>query len=189
MKAPDVHLRRAPSHSRSLRRTCHQPRTRARALSSKQTEARNLRVGERASRAALVRRLTRERQPASTVGGDLTVHGFGSRALALTLIGFTMPADGQQPAGRPAGQPVVWMGQPPIWKPYLVAGGAFGGGVLPAGATAVVGVHRAITNPVTGLFGMSGEAYGMARGGVTEGGGRLLAQAPVLAIGAGLDWK
>jgi hypothetical protein len=109
---------------------------------------------------------------------------------AVALLVIVLPAGAQQrpqTVQRPA-QPVFSMGQPRRWEPYAAALGVFDG---PRGADAsvLVGVHRPIMNPVTGLFGVSGEAYGATTRDGLEGGARLIARAPVLALGAGIDWN
>jgi hypothetical protein len=109
---------------------------------------------------------------------------------ALALVVFVRPAgaqQGPQPAERPA-QTVFSMGQPSRWEPYAAALGVFGERYGP-GASLLVGVHRPVMNPVAGLFGVSGEAYGGRTGDGLEWGARLIARAPVLAMGAGIDWN
>jgi hypothetical protein len=86
-------------------------------------------------------------------------------------------------------RPVLSMGQPPTWEPYGAAMALLGGPSEDASASALLGVYRPMTNPVTGLFGVSGEAYGTTANGRLDGGARLLARAPVLALGAGVDWS
>lgn len=108
---------------------------------------------------------------------------------ALALVVFVLPAGAQerpQPAERPA-QPVFSMGQPSRWEPYAAGLGVFGERYGP-GASLLVGVHRPIMNPVAGLFGVSGEAFVTKTPGL-EGGARLLARVPAIAIGAGVDWN
>jgi hypothetical protein len=81
------------------------------------------------------------------------------------------------------------MGQPPKWEPYLAGLGAVAGSDNRAGGRAVAGVYRSIMNPVTGLLGAAGEGYVTVRGGDVDGGARVLARAPVLALAGGLDWN
>ncbi len=95
----------------------------------------------------------------------------------------------QQPTGPRPPEAVVSMGQPSRWEPYAAAMGAFGGAENRPGGSGVIGVYRSIMNPVTGLFGVAGEGYATARDGDVAGGARLLARAPVLALGAGVDWN
>jgi hypothetical protein len=86
-------------------------------------------------------------------------------------------------------QPVMSMGQPPRWQPYA-AGFAVGDRAdNGAAGSLLLGVHHPIMNPVIGLLGVSGEVYGIAGGGYSGAGARVLATAPVLALGTGLDWN
>jgi hypothetical protein len=81
------------------------------------------------------------------------------------------------------------MGQPPRWQFYgaaLAVGDRTRNG--PA-ASALLGAYHPIMNPVVGLLGVSGEAYGIAGGGFAGEGIRALASSPMLALGAGLDWN
>jgi hypothetical protein len=50
-----------------------------------------------------------------------------------------------------------------------------------------VGIHKPLTNPVTGLLGIAAEAYGSVDPGI-EPGARVLAVSRGLAISAGVDW-
>lgn len=94
---------------------------------------------------------------------------------------------GSQAAPRPA-QPIASLGQPPKWEPYVVGSGVFVGNSDPLGLVAF-GLHRPITNPVVGLFGVAGEAYGAGgrTGGVATG-ARLLATSRAFGLSAGIDW-
>jgi hypothetical protein len=86
-------------------------------------------------------------------------------------------------------QPVMSMGQPPRWQPYaagLAVGDRTDNGTA---GSFLLGVHHPIMNPVIGLLGVSGEVYGTAGGGYSGAGARVLATAPVLALGTGLDWN
>jgi hypothetical protein len=120
------------------------------------------------------------------------LRGYCGRAICLLLIPafFHGPAlFAQASATSGPARTVFSMGQPPRWEPYGVASGAFGGPDDRAAWTAALGIHRPIMNPVTGLFGISGEGYATLRGSDVETGARLLAQARILAIGAGVDWN
>ena len=116
----------------------------------------------------------------------------------LMLTPLAERAHGQDTSGtrapaqaRPA-QPVFSMGQPPIWQPYAAGFGAIAGGAKAGGA--LVGIHRPILNPVTGLFGVSGEAYGLVAGSDIVGsdvaavGVRALATSRVFGLAAGVDY-
>src|SRR6478672_10171192 len=88
-----------------------------------------------------------------------------------------------------APDPVVSMGQPSRWQPY-VAALALGdrGGDAPA-AHLLAGVHHPILNPVTGLLGAAGEGYVTTNGAFSGGGLRALATSNVFALAAGADWN
>ena len=111
--------------------------------------------------------------------------------LVCALALLVHPATAQQ-SDQPVPdviQPVMSMGQPKRWQPYgagLAVGDHTGHG--PA-ASALLGVHHPILNPVLGLLGVSGEAYGILGGGYAGEGVRALATAPLLALGAGVDWN
>jgi hypothetical protein len=107
---------------------------------------------------------------------------------ALALVVPAARAQQTSPSPDPT-QPVMSMGQPPRWQFYgaaLAVGDRTRNG--PA-ASALLGVHHPIMNPVVGLLGVSGEAYGIAGGGFAGGGIRALASSRLLALGAGLDWN
>jgi hypothetical protein len=114
------------------------------------------------------------------------------RCLILVLLAITgesrqlFPQSNDSLAGRMA-RPVFAMGQPPRWLPYastfaVLSSGASGGGAL-------LGLHRPVLNPITGLFGVSGEALGEWRAGGGAAGLRLLATVPALGLGLGADWR
>lgn len=83
------------------------------------------------------------------------------------------------------------MGQPPLWEPYGVLSSTFGrsnDGFLGAAAG---GIHRPMTNPVVGLFGLAGETYlriPSENPADVVPGGRLLATSRVLGLAAGADY-
>jgi len=120
---------------------------------------------------------------------------FQARVIRVTILVtaaalLVPPAMAQQAADPPpVTQPVMSMGQPLRWQPYT-AGLAVGDRTRngPA-ASFLVGIHHPIMNPVVGLLGVSGEAYGIAGGGYSGEGVRALATAPIFALGAGLDWN
>jgi hypothetical protein len=112
------------------------------------------------------------------------------RLWALALLAPVLMVGGQTPSpASGSARPFFSMGQPPRWEPYAAALSLFGDVETGTAASLVAGVHRPLMNPVTGLFGISGEVYSATRPGGLDGGARLLARAPVLAIGAGLDWN
>ncbi len=87
-------------------------------------------------------------------------------------------------------KPVVSLGQPKRFKPYFGMSMIIDqqGDNTKAGALGYLGLYRDLTNPVMGLFGLSGEAY---LGGTSKSehiGLRLLASSPVLHLHAGLDY-
>lgn len=107
---------------------------------------------------------------------------------ALALLVPTAGAQRAAPAPDVT-QPVMSMGQPSRWQLYgaaLAVGDRTRNG--PA-ASVLLGVHHPIMNPVVGLLGVSGEAYGIGGGGFSGEGIRALASSRLLALGAGLDWN
>src|ERR687898_414707 len=78
------------------------------------------------------------------------------------------------------------LGQPSAWQLYAVPGGVRAADKSWRGALSG-GVHRPITNPVTGLLGVAGELYASIDPGVHPG-ARLLATSRVLGLAAGADW-
>lgn len=80
------------------------------------------------------------------------------------------------------------MGQPPVWRPYVVPFGAATGGSS-LGAGVVIGVDRSLLNPVTGLFDLSAESFGEWRAHDADAGLRLLARVPAIGVGIGADWR
>jgi hypothetical protein len=98
-------------------------------------------------------------------------------------------ASGQAP--RPA-QPIVSMGQPPVWEVYAVGAKNVGRSSNDAFGNVAAGLHRPITNPVTGLFGVAGEVSlrvpkQQAFADVHPA-ARLLATTRVLGLAAGIDF-
>jgi phosphatidylserine/phosphatidylglycerophosphate/cardiolipin synthase-like enzyme len=90
----------------------------------------------------------------------------------------------QSPVRQPA-EPVFSMGQPRQWLPY-----ASGVAVAnPFGVNGTLGIAHPVLNPVTGLLGANGEAYGQWRGDRADGGIRALATIPAFGFGAGADWR
>jgi hypothetical protein len=78
------------------------------------------------------------------------------------------------------------MGQPPRWEPHLAAFQLRSD--APAWQTLVsVGMHRPITHPVVGLFGLTGEAYARVDHGIDPG-LRALATSRAIGLSAGIDW-
>src|SRR4051812_40556271 len=104
------------------------------------------------------------------------------RALALLVI-VTRVAVGQR-----AAQPLTSLGQPPIWRPYLVGGASFAGMAKSASAVASFGIGRYVTNPVTGLLAARAEGYvGVSTS--AHSGARVLAASPALGLSAGVDFS
>ena len=83
------------------------------------------------------------------------------------------------------------LGQPIKYKPY------FGMSMLidrrndntRIGGLGYVGIYRDLMNPVTGVFGISAEAYVGGSSTSEDAGVRLLASSPVLHLHAGLDYE
>ncbi len=113
--------------------------------------------------------------------------------VAASLACLTMRASsaaGQRPDTTTSGpRPIFSMGQPPRWQPYAAGFGLLETRGSESGASLALGVYHPITNPVIGLFGVTGEAYGNAGGTFPGVGARALAKVPVLSLGAGADWN
>lgn len=82
--------------------------------------------------------------------------------------------------------PVVSLGQPPQWLPYVFGAGVSDWGRGNPGARLLMGVHRPVGSPIIGL-GVNGEAYSTV-GGQSTGGLRLMGSARALNLSAGVDW-
>jgi phosphatidylserine/phosphatidylglycerophosphate/cardiolipin synthase-like enzyme len=104
------------------------------------------------------------------------------RALGLSLL-VSAPLIAQ--SGRRA-EEINSLGQPPVWQPYAVAGAVRGEGRAWRSALSA-GVHRPLTNPVTGLLGLTGEVYVSIDPGVRPG-ARVMATSRVVGLAAGVDW-
>ena len=100
---------------------------------------------------------------------------------AAVIVGVSSSAVAQTPR-RPVEVPAL--GQPSRWEAYVTPAVTVADETRAMG---LFGVHRPITNPVTGLFGVAGEAYATVDPGVYPG-ARLLATSRVLGFGAGIDW-
>jgi len=103
---------------------------------------------------------------------------------ALLIAALAVPLQAQR---QPA-QTIHSIGWPATWQPYVAGQGLLSNGGTGA-AAAIVGVHRPLMNPVSGLLGLSGEAYG-ATSGPSEGLGlRAMAGIPALGLRVGADWS
>ncbi len=117
----------------------------------------------------------------------------------LFLAATPLAATAQEPTTEPfqppiggAWEPVQSLGQPPRWKPFLTGG--YGVDNTPAsgsrtGGTLSLGLYHDITSPVTGLLGISGEAYGGQRGNELDTGLRLNLESRAFFLHGGLDWN
>lgn len=77
------------------------------------------------------------------------------------------------------------MGQPPRWQPYVAGLSSFGHWTR---ADIVAGVHRPMRNPVSGILGLSAEAYtDIGHGG--GAGARVLGVSRMFGLGAGVDYS
>jgi len=82
------------------------------------------------------------------------------------------------------------MGFPQKWKPHIGAlfdwntsgGSTFGGEFH-------LGIYRDVLNPISGIFGLTGEGYVKAMKGKTDGGLRLLGTINILHLQAGVDYS
>ena len=96
-------------------------------------------------------------------------------------------------AGQTAGsaQPVYSMGQPPLWEPYLAYSRSFGHSSQNLVGAFTGGVYKAITNPVTGVFGVAAE--GLVSDQVDTAGrwrpsARIFATSRALGLAAGVNY-
>src|SRR5690348_14252309 len=108
--------------------------------------------------------------------------------MCAIVVSATLTADAAAqtpPLGRPA-TPVFSMGQPPRWLPYAAA---LVGNTSSVGFGALVGVQRPILNPIIGLLAASGEVGAFVAGDNVAADVRLVADAPALALGLGVDWQ
>jgi hypothetical protein len=108
----------------------------------------------------------------------------GLALAALPLQSQTVATDGATRA-----QPVVSMGQPPIWQLHTAGLGLFDFRSDGSGGSLLLGVHRSLLNPLLGVAGGTGEVYGTAGGSFHGIGGRLLASSPMFGLSAGADWN
>jgi hypothetical protein len=107
-----------------------------------------------------------------------------SRALAIASAFFLCkPLDAQSP---PAVHSLGW---PKLWEPYASATALIGRNVSGIDGSVIAGVHRPLMNPVSGLLGLSGEAYGTLTGPQSGFGARALAGIPALGLRIGADWN
>jgi hypothetical protein len=107
--------------------------------------------------------------------------------IAFAMLSVASLAPAQATASTPTAM-IVSMGQPLRWQPYAAALGSLDrDGQL--ASSLLAGIHHPLTNPVTGLAGISAETYGNAGGAFAGIGTRLLAASPVLGLGAGVDWN
>ena len=83
--------------------------------------------------------------------------------------------------------PPFSIGQPSLWQQHAAALAPLNGPTSNGAVWAVYGVHRALINPVTGLFGMTGEAYGTIGGDAY--GARILGESQALGLSLGVDWN
>jgi phosphatidylserine/phosphatidylglycerophosphate/cardiolipin synthase-like enzyme len=100
-------------------------------------------------------------------------------------------ADPFRPPIGGAWEPVVSIGQPPRWRPFL--GLAYGlDRTLPgegAGGTVSLGMARDLFSPVYGALGVSGQLYAGQRAEEFDGGVRLELESPALFLHLGGDWN
>lgn len=105
------------------------------------------------------------------------------RRASVVLIAAALPLTAQR-----AAQPVVSMGQPPQWRPYVAGAGLLSGWIDDSRAQLTLGLERPLTNPVTGLLSARGEAYASPSSEARPG-ARLLAFSPAVGLSAGVDWN
>ena len=102
------------------------------------------------------------------------------RGAALLYVAATPALSQRRPTETPS------LGQPGKWEKYVVPA-ASRSAVKEWRSQLSLGVHRPLTNPVVGLFGLAGEAYATVDPGV-EAGARVLATSRFLGLSAGIDW-
>ena len=129
--------------------------------------------------------------------GDASVAFRPARALAQVSVAWCValvttiacpPAGAQAPAGTAGIPPITSMGQPPRWQSYTSGVATFGRKDDAVGGL-VVGLFHPRGSPITGMFGLSSEAYVYARdGGGATGGARLLGVTSAANLGYGIDW-
>lgn len=116
----------------------------------------------------------------------------------LLLLAAACPAPAQQTPGRDtfvppiAGQwqPVLSLGQPSPWRPYVGAGVGIDAPFRTnaVGLTGTAGVYRDIVNPVLAMLGVAGEAYAGQRADRFDPGARVMLVSPAFYVRAGADW-
>ena len=111
----------------------------------------------------------------------------------LFLIHLTFFSSLVQAQEQPIPEQGEWiksMGFPQKWKPHL---GALldwnSGGGSTFGGEFHLGIYRDVLNPISGIFGLTGEGYIKAVGGKTDGGLRLLGTINILHLQAGVDYS
>ncbi len=120
--------------------------------------------------------------------GGVVVPMFRTGLLVLTAA-LTVASQSGAQVDSELPPPPRTMGLPAGVRPYAAVGSwLIGGGVHgPLSGAAVFGIHRSITNPVLGFFGVDFEGYGGWRHDRIEVGGRILAASPFFGVHAGLD--
>jgi hypothetical protein len=110
----------------------------------------------------------------------------GHALMALAALSSTAAAQSAAPADD---APIVSMGQPPRWKPYL---GAFAGvnglsGSGQFGGLGLLGVQADLISPLVGVS-FVGEAYAGTFGSDFNWGGRLAVAMQPVYLQPGIDW-
>jgi hypothetical protein len=112
----------------------------------------------------------------------------------LLLIHLTLFSSLAQAQDQPVPEQGEWiksMGFPQKWKPHIGAlfdwnangnGGSFGGEFH-------LGIYRDILNPISGIFGLTGEGYVKSVGGKADGGLRLFGTINILHLQGGIDYS
>ncbi|MGD9346051.1 MAG: hypothetical protein PVH84_09335 [Candidatus Aminicenantes bacterium] len=110
--------------------------------------------------------------------------------LLIFIAFFSAIVQAQEQPIPEQGEWIKSMGFPQKWKPHIGAlfdwntsgGSTFGGEFH-------LGIYRDILNPISGVFGLTGEGYIKAAGGKTDGGLRLLGTINILHLHAGIDYS
>jgi hypothetical protein len=110
--------------------------------------------------------------------------------LLFHLAPFSAIVQAQEQPVPEQGEWIKSMGFPQKWKPHIGAlfdwntsGGSTVGGEFH------LGIYRDVLNPISGIFGLTGEGYVKAVGGKTDGGLRLLGTINILHLQAGVDYS
>lgn len=104
---------------------------------------------------------------------------------------FSTYVQAQEQSVPAQGDWIKSLGFPQKWKPHV--GALFDWNTSGNGSTLGgefhLGIYRDILNPISGVFGLTGESYVKAAGGKADGGLRLLGTINILHLHAGIDYS